>query len=241
MNIMSGTVSIIIPTFNEGENIKNMILEIKKVFEKAKIKGEVIVVDDNSPDGTGKIAEDVKKKDSSKNFGIKIIVRKKDRGLSTAVIEGFKHSEEDIIGVIDADFSHPVSKIPDLVKAIEEGYDIALGSRYIDEGGIKDWSFKRRMISKGATLLSRGLTSVKDPMSGFIFLKKKILTGAEFNPKGYKIALEIIVKTKSKKVKEIPYVFTDRRAGQSKMGFREIKNYMIHLFFLYSYKIRSKF
>lgn len=132
--------------------------------------------------------------------------------------------------------SHPPEKIPEMIKALRD-CDIVVGSRHIKGGGVENWSRGRKIISKGATKIARGLTNVKDPMSGFLFLKKSIIQGVNLNPKGYKIGLEILVKGNYKKVKELPYTFVDRKRGKSKLNKREIWNYLVHSLKLYWYRI----
>jgi len=219
-------ISIIIPTYNEKENIKKLCLTILNIFKKDNLSGEIIVVDDNSPDGTGKILDELK----IRYKNIKPLHRKCKKGLASAVIEGFNISKGDILGVMDADFSHPPEKISDLIKAIEEGYEISIGSRYVPGGKTMGWPVYRKIISWGATLISKILFNVpaKDPMSGYIFFNREILKGIKLNPKGFKINLEILVKTKSKKIKEIPIVFKNRKIGKSKLNLKEIKNYLVH-------------
>lgn len=154
-------ISIIIPTYNEKGNIKKLILKINDIFKE---DFEIIVVDDNSPDGTGKIVDKLKK------YNAKCIHRKSKLGLSSAVIEGFKAAKGDIIGVMDADFSHPPEKIPELIKPLKDNNaELTIGSRYIQGGKIKNWTAVRKIISKGAILLSLPLTRIKDPVSGFFF------------------------------------------------------------------------
>lgn len=220
--------SIIVPTFNEAENIEKLIVGVFSSYPEA----EIIVVDDNSPDGTAKIAEGLAGK-----YNVKVLCRMGERGLASAVIAGFKLASNDIMGVIDADFSHPLARIPDLVKKVTEGYDLVVGSRYTKGGRIENWPSFRRLTSKGAKLLARGLTGVKDPVSGFFFFRKKVLQGVSLNPTGYKIGLEVIVKGNYNKVAEVPITFTDRRVGQSKLNVKEYKNYITHLVRLYRYKL----
>lgn len=228
-------LSMVIPTYNEVENIPLIIERIFEVFKKNKIVGEVIVVDDNSKDGTGKAARKMGKK-----YDVKTIVRKNDRGLSSAVLRGFDEAKYDIVGVIDADLSHPPEVIPKMLKPIQKGkVDFTLGSRYIKGGGMDNWPFHRQMISKGATLMAAPLTKIKDPMSGFMMVKKDKLKGADLNPKGYKIALEILVKCKIKKFKEVPIIFKDRELGESKLNWKEQVNYLIHLKRLYHFKYKT--
>ncbi|MFH0860172.1 MAG: polyprenol monophosphomannose synthase [Candidatus Altiarchaeota archaeon] len=220
--------SVIVPTFREAENIGRLIEGVFSVFPEA----ELIVVDDDSPDGTARIAEGY-----TSRYDMKVLCRKGERGLASAVIAGFKLASNDIIGVIDADFSHPLESIPELVRKVEEGCDLVVGSRYTRGGRIENWPLLRRLTSRGAKLLARPLTSVKDPVSGFFFLRKKVLEGVSLNPTGYKIGLEVIVKGNYRKVAEVPITFTDRKVGKSKLSLREYRNYLIHLLRLYTYKL----
>jgi dolichol-phosphate mannosyltransferase len=139
---------------------------------------------------------------------------------------------------MDADLSHPPEKIPDLADPIIRGEaDIVIGSRYIDTGKIGDWSFRRKVSSKLATLAAKGLTKVKDPMSGFFFLKREVIENIELNPKGFKIALEILVKGKYDKVVEVPIFFKDRIYGETKLSSGVILDYLLQTLRLYIYKI----
>lgn len=227
------SVSILIPTYNEKENIGLLIPRIFGIFKKSRIKGEVVVVDDNSPDGTGEIAEKMKGK-----YRMKVIHRKAKLGLSSAVLDGLKEAEGDIIGVMDSDLSHPPELIPDLVKPIISNQaDITVGSRYVKGGGIKNWPFRRKIISRGASLLAKLLTSVKDPMSGFFFFKRNIVKNKVLKPSGYKIGLEIFVRGEYSKIREIPYTFVDRKSGKSKLSPKEDLAYLKHLVKLYWYKV----
>ncbi len=226
-------VSIIIPTYNEKGNITTLLKRIFLTFRKNKIKGEVIVVDDNSPDGTGLIAEKLKKK--YKN--LKVLQRKEKTGLSSAILDGLKIMQGKILGVMDADLSHSPEKIPLMLDVMKnENADFVIGSRYVKGGGIVGWNFYRRGVSKGANFLSRLVTSVKDSMSGFFLIKNKCIQGIKFNPKGFKICLEFIVKAKYNKIIEVPFVFKDRKKGKSKLSFKEYYNYLKHLFGLFCYK-----
>ena len=157
--------------------------------------------------------------------------------MSSAVLEGFKAASGSILVVMDADLSHPPEKIPEMVSKIESGEgEIVVGSRYIRGGSVEDWPFRRRIISKGATMLARWLTKVKDPMSGFFALKKSVIDGVDLNPVGYKIGLEILVKGKYSKVVEVPIHFANRKAGTSKLGGTEVLKYLDHVSMLYEHK-----
>ena len=226
-------ISIVIPTYNESENLPVLLERITDALTKSGIEGEVIIVDDDSPDETWKRAEELK--GSYKN--LKVLRRTDKRGLSSAVLDGFEMADSPVIGVMDADLSHPPEKIPELVDVINEGRaDITIGSRYIDEGGIEKWSFGRKIYSKVATLLVLGLTSVKDPMSGFFFLRKEVIENKDLNPRGFKIGLEILVRGDYNNVIEVPIFFADRMHGESKLGREVVIDYLVHLSNLYIYK-----
>jgi dolichol-phosphate mannosyltransferase len=229
------TVSVIIPTYNEAENIEKIVSEISSVFEKNDIKGEVLVVDDDSPDRTWEIAEGL-----ASRYNVRVLRRTENKGLSPAVVDGFSHARGDIIGVMDADLSHPTDAIPDMIAPLKRGADLTVGSRYISGGDIENWPLKRKVISRGATMLARGLTKVKDPMSGFFFFRRSVIDGVRLNPTGYKIGLEVIVKGRhGRRIEEVPYVFKDREVGQSKLNNTEILNFVVHLARLYGHRVRG--
>ncbi|MEX0920395.1 MAG: glycosyltransferase family 2 protein [Candidatus Pacearchaeota archaeon] len=219
-------LSLVIPTYNEKENIQILLRRIFNEFKKNKINGEVIVVDDNSPDGTGEILDKLKKKQKN----LKVIHREGKLGLSSAVLDGWRIAEGKVLGVMDADLSHPPEKIKELFLPIKEGEcDFSVGSRYIKGGRIKGWGILRKVMSKTATLLSRIYTKVKDPMTGFFMIRKEVIKKVSLNPKGFKILLEIIIKGKYRNIKEIPITFVDRQKGKSKAGTKEIFYYLQNL------------
>ncbi len=224
-------ISLITPTYNESKNIERLILGVFKDCYNFDV--ELIIVDDNSPDGTAKIAENL-----SKEYPVKVIKRESKLGLSSAVLAGFNSADGDIFGVIDSDLSHPTAKISELLQPIlDNEADLVIGSRLIKDGSVEEWPFYRKLISMIATSLARPLTKIKDPMSGFFFFKKEIIDNVKLNPLGYKILLEILVKGNYKTVKEIPYVFLNRSVGESKLNSREYFNYILHLKRLYAYKL----
>ena len=206
-------LSLLIPTYNEKENLVNLINLLKSEFIKNKIKGEILIIDDNSPDGTGKIAD----QEAKKSYLVKVIHRRKKEGLSAAVLAGIEASKEDIVGVMDADLSHPPKMIGTMFKLIrEEKADLVIGSRYIKDGKIEGWNTWRMIQSKVATLLSRPFTNVKDTMTGLFLIRKNCLKNKDLNPKGFKILLEIIIKSDCEKIIEVPFTFVDRQKGKSK-------------------------
>lgn len=224
-------LSLIAPTYNERENIPLLAQRIHQTLNGYDY--ELIIVDDNSPDGTAQVAENL-----SHQYPIKVICRKGERGLASAVIAGFNQAKGEILGVIDADLQHPPERIPELLQAIQEGADIAVASRYILGGGIEGWSARRRAISRGATMLARlalpSIRKVKDPLSGFFLLKRKVIEGVVLKPIGYKILLETLAKGRFSEVREIPYIFKERIWGESNLSLKEQANYLKHTLILAS-------
>tara|TARA_B100001123_G_scaffold436982_1_gene568344 strand:+ start:2076 stop:3239 length:1164 start_codon:yes stop_codon:yes gene_type:complete len=236
-------VSVIIPTYNESENIIQVLKSIGEHLPKD-VEIETIVVDDNSPDGTGKVVEDyITDAQNEAGYSINIIHRETKSGLSSAILDGIQHSSAETIVVMDSDLSHPPKIIPQLIKEIKtSGYDIAIASRYTDGGEVSGWSTKRKLISKGATGIAKAGLGVNesDPMSGFFAFKRKILEGIKFDAIGYKMLLEILVKTKGAKVKEIPYTFTDRTRGSSKLDSSTMFDFVTSVWKLYRYGHATK-
>jgi len=231
-------VSIIIPTYNESHNIIQILESIGEHLPK-NITAEAIVIDDNSPDGTGKIVEDYLKEIKHRvGYTIDIIHRKVKSGLSSAILHGIEHSSGETIVVMDGDFSHPPKIIPRLVDEINNSdCDIAIASRYTPGGAIKGWGVKRKMISKTATGIAKAGLGINqsDPMSGFFAFRRKIIKGLKIEAIGYKILLEILVKTKGVKVSEIPYTFSDRMYGSSKLNSSTMLDYVKSVWGLYRY------
>jgi len=231
-------VSIIIPTYNESENIIQVLKSIGEHIPKD-IATEAIVVDDNSPDGTGKIVEDyINDAQNKTGYTIGVIHRKTKSGLSSAILDGIQHSSGETVVVMDSDFSHPPKIIPQLIEEIKTSkYDIVIASRYTPGGKVSGWSAKRKLISKTAKGIAKvGLgINESDPMSGFFAFRRKILEGIKLDAIGYKMLLEILVKTKGAKVKEIPYTFTNRVYGYSKLDTSTMLDYVRSVWRLYRY------
>jgi len=231
-------VSIVIPTYNESENIQGILHMIKEHLPK-NTTVEAIVVDDNSPDGTGKIAEDYFKSLKEKTrYTISVINRKTKEGLSSAILKGVEQAKGKIVIVMDSDFSHPPQLIPKLVDVLKQSKtDIVVASRYLNGGTIQGWSLKRKILSKIGTIIAKKGLGIKqsDPMSGFFAFNKDIIRGINFDAIGYKFLLEMIVKVKDASIKEIPYTFLDRQNGKSKLGIKTILEFTHAVWNLYRY------
>ena len=229
-------LSIIVPTFQEAPNIPLLVKEIARDLKPVIPEWEVIIVDDDSRDGTVAACDSLQKQ----GLPLKLILRKNQQGLATAVLEGFTRAQAPIFVVMDGDLSHRPAAIPLLYQAIQNGAEFAMGSRYIPGGGTDDqWTFYRYLNSKFASLLARPLVAVSDPMSGFFALPRRLLERCEnLSPVGYKIGLELLVKCKPKPIKEVPIYFRTRTLGESKLTIRQQFFYLIHLRSLYKYKFK---
>ena len=229
-------VSIVVPTYQEAANLQTLILRIAKVMSgRFKDRYEIIIVDDNSKDGTDGVIRDL----AAQGYPVRLIIRLQERGLSTAVIRGFQGAKGNFLVCMDADLSHPPEAIPQLLDCFDdEEVDFVLGSRYISGGSTDgDWGLFRWLNSKVATLLAKPFVRVKDPMSGFFALRRSVFYNAiDLNPIGYKIGLELMVKCGCRKIREIPIHFINRRLGQSKMDLSQQINYLRHLKRLADYK-----
>jgi dolichol-phosphate mannosyltransferase len=216
-------LSIIMPTYNESQNITKVINIILDVISEGTM-AEIIVVDDNSPDGTGKVVAEYAEgleEEVRKRLHLEVINRPAKLGLSSAILAGVRASCGEVVVVMDSDMSHPPQTIPKMLEELNRSKcDIVVASRYVKGGRVHGWPFKRKVISKGATKIAQyslGIT-IKDPMSGFFAFKRHVIQGIKFDAIGYKMLLEVLVKAKSAKVKEIPYTFTNRRLGSSKIN-----------------------
>ena len=222
-------ITLILPTYNEKDNIEKVVKNILET--KAKIK--LLIIDDGSPDGTGVIADKLSKKYNA----VSVLHRKNERGLGSAIKYGFR-GKSDVYGVMDADQSHDPSIIPSMIKEMGRGADFVIGSRYVKGGGIANWPLYRKIVSRAATLIARPLTGVKDPVSGYFFVRKSVIESMKINPESCKICLDILVRGNYRKVVEVPYVFKNRSRGRTKiLNLREILRYMKYVLYLYCYKL----
>lgn len=223
--------SIAVPTYNEAGGIERLIVGLSEVFRANGLDGEIIVVDDNSPDGTGAIVDRL-----SAQYPVRCLHRPGKMGLSSGVIDAWKFArpESEALGAMDADFSHDAKIVPQMVAALASGeYGLAIGSRYVPGGGIENWPLKRKITSLVAIALAKPLTPVRDITSGFFLVRRRALEGVDLDPIGFKIGLEVIAKAHYGRALEVPYVFTDRVAGTSKLNQKEILNYLRQLARIY--------
>ncbi len=225
-------LTVVVPTFNERENLPALADTLFPALGMAGIRGELLVVDDDSPDGTAEAALAL-----AGRLPVRVLVRRGRTGLSSAVLEGVRAAAAPVVCVMDADLSHPPEAVPLLYFEVVTGADIAVGSRLVGGGGVEGWPLGRRLISKGATLLARPLTPVSDPMSGFFCFRRSLLVGARLEPEGYKILLEILARCDIARAVEVPYTFRDRRAGKSKLSGRVMRQYLSHLLRLYASRV----
>lgn len=228
-------VSLIIPTYNERENVPILLEEIFSIIESiSEIELEIIIVDDNSPDGTGEIAEKM-----SNKYPVKVIHRNGKKGLGSAVMEGFALSKNPYVGVMDADLSHDPSILPEMIKSIND-YDIIIGSRFNAQSYVENWRIDRKITSIIGVWLAKQLTSVSDPLSGYFLLKRKVISEFSLVSPGYKILLEILVKGNYSKIKEVPFRFRTREHSVSKLSSIEYFYFIKQLIFFYKMKFLGK-
>lgn len=227
-------LSVIIPTYNESKNIELMIIRVFDSLKRQKVNAELIVVDDSSPDGTADLATGM-----AKDYPVRVYIRTKRAGPGPAILDGIRLADAPVACVMDGDLSHPPEVLPEMYKLIKEGKALlVIGSRHVKGGSTSKWIWYRKFFSWGARMLGKFLTPVSDLTSGYFMFDKKILEGADINPIGCKVGLELMVKGNHQgKVVEYPIVFAERAAGESKMGWRETRQYVEHLLALSLYKI----
>jgi dolichol-phosphate mannosyltransferase len=226
------TLSLVVPTYNERDRLPDLVKAIFDAYQAGGVDGTLVVVDDNSPDGTGRVADDL-----ATRYPITVVHRAGKLGLGTAVVEGFRASDAQVVGVIDADLSHPPALVARMLGAmLESGADFVIGSRYIAGGGTGDWPLSREVMSRFACLLARGLTPVRDVTSGFFLVRRDLARNVTISAGGFKICLELLIRSAPKLVLEVPYVFQTRTTGQSKMNLKEALGYLTQLRDLRAYK-----
>jgi dolichol-phosphate mannosyltransferase len=224
-------LSLIIPTFNESQNIQEIIGILCKLLDRIIPDNyELIVVDDDSPDFTWvlacKLIPDYPQ--------LHVMRRETERGLSTAVIRGWQAAKGEILGVIDGDLQHPPEIIGQLWREMEKGAELSVASRNIEGGGVSEWSIIRRFLSRGAQVLGsivlpEVIGRLSDPMSGYFMVRRSAIFDKVLNPIGYKILIEVVARGKIKSIAESAYIFRERLAGASKVTWKQYVEYLEHL------------
>jgi dolichol-phosphate mannosyltransferase len=230
--------SVILPTYNERENLPLMMSMLNKAFTEASLDWEVVIVEDNSPDGTLEVAKQLQ--DIFGENRMIIHARPGKMGLGSAYMDGLKYCRGDFIFLMDADMSHHPKHISEFIaKQAEKDYDVVTGTRYAHGGGIAGWDFKRILTSRGANLLANLLLNpgVSDLTGSFRLYKKSVIEDLMRSVKGktYVFQMEVIVRAKQKRysVAEVPIIFVDRLYGESKLGANEILSYLKGLWALF--------
>ncbi len=232
-NTIGTVLTLVLPTYNESANLPGMLAEITRVL--GSVPHEIIVVDDNSPDQTWKLAEDLR----AHYPQLKVLRRTDKRGLSSAVVDGFLLGSGSVLAVMDADGQHDCALLIRLYEKVQAEGGIALGSRYVKGGDIGEWDGGRARMSKTATQLAMWVlrrpdaAAVKDPMSGFFAINRELFLEAQprLKPKGFKILLDILVHVRpGTAIHELPMQFGVRRAGESKLDWKVQLQYLEYLY-----------
>jgi dolichol-phosphate mannosyltransferase len=224
---MSGEAWLILPTYNEAENIRDIVAASGEVLARAAPEGfRILVVDDGSPDGTGRIVDEL----ASEHDWVRVLHRTEKNGIGPAYLAGFSHALAEGAGYVmemDSDFSHDPADLARLLAAVRNGADLALGSRYVDGGGVRDWGLVRRLVSEGGSTYARIVLGLKirDLTGGFKCFRREVLEAIEFErvrSQGYAFQVELTYRAVQAgfRVVEVPIVFRDRERGTSKMSWR---------------------
>jgi dolichol-phosphate mannosyltransferase len=230
-------LALVIPTLCEAENIGGLLRHVRSVLEPLQVQYEILVVDDDSCDGTAAVVSGIAQDDPR----VRLLVRKGERGLSGAILHGWQRTDAPVLAVMDADLQHPPELLPQLIFAMEQGRDLVIGSRYTPGGDLGQWNPIRRMLSAAAVWVTLPLQKrrlrAKDPMSGFFMVRRRCLPQAAFQTSGFKLLLEILVRGKIQSVAEVPFAFGLRYRGASKANVRVAWDYGKLLVRLYAGKL----
>lgn len=229
-NVALADCTVVIPTYNERENIGELI---QRILEMSRFR--VLVVDDNSPDGTAEVVAAL----AANEPRVGLLLRPEKRGLGSAYVAGFRRALAEgaaFICEMDADFSHDPSYLPQLLAAAETRYDLALGSRYVPGGGTTDWGIIRQLISRGGNLYARAILGlpVMDATGGFRCYRRRVLETInldDIQSNGYAFQIELVYRTMRAgfRIGELPIIFPDRRVGRSKMSRRIVLEALINV------------
>jgi dolichol-phosphate mannosyltransferase len=224
-------LSLVVPTYNERPNIQPLVERISEILDRV-LDGryELIVVDDDSPDLTWEVAQSL----CADYPQLQVVRRQQERGLATAVIRGWQTAEGQILGVIDSDLQHPPEMLLEMLTAIDQRADLVVASRNVEGGGVSDWGFIRRFLSRGAQLLGliilpNVIGRVSDPMSGYFMVRRSAIAERDMDPIGYKILIEVLGRGEIDRITEVGYVFQERKEGASKVTWKQYLEYIEHL------------
>jgi dolichol-phosphate mannosyltransferase len=222
--------ALVIPTLNEVGNITSVLDRAVAALSHAEVPWNILVVDDESSDGTAQVVQRYFESEPR----VRLVTRTAQSGLAGAITYGWAQTDADLIGVMDADLQHPPELLPNLIVAVANGADLAIASRYANNGSVENWSWLRKAVSRVAVLASRPVQRqtlrVQDPMSGFFVLRRQCITGLEFQPAGFKLLLEILARGRINSVAEVPFTFASRHSGASKANAMTAVHYFVLLY-----------
>jgi dolichol-phosphate mannosyltransferase len=227
--VTAAAFTIVIPTYNERDRLGVLLERVFGACDRERLAVEVVIVDDNSADGTGLVADEW-----ARSRRVRVIHRAGKLGLGSAVLEGFAIAQTEIVGVMDGDLSHPPELLPQLFRTMQEGnFDLTVASRYVSGGGTSNFPIGRWLLSRAGCWLARPLTPVRDAMSGFFLIRRTHLDGFRTSVQGFKIGLELFVRSHPRRLAEVGYVFVGRTVGESKMSVAEGTGFLRQLISLY--------
>jgi dolichol-phosphate mannosyltransferase len=228
-SVRAADLTMVVPTYNERDRLAELVEALFEETAQHDLELELVIVDDNSPDGTGALADDL-----ARTRRVRVLHRPGKLGLGTAVVAGFAVATAPVVGVMDADFSHPPALVPRMFDAMRANTaDLVVASRYVAGGSTPNWPFRRRLLSRVACLLARPLSPIRDAASGFFLIRASLARSVTIKAGGFKICLELLVRGWPTRLVELPYRFDDRELGESKMSLREAAGYLVQLRDLY--------
>jgi dolichol-phosphate mannosyltransferase len=221
----------VVPTLDEAATLPEFVEEASAVLDRL-LPGEyeLIVVDDDSADGTWRAALEL----AARFPALRVLRRTEESGLASAVVRGWQLARGSVLGAIDADLQHPPEVCERLWREIERGAELAVASRHVPGGGVSDWALRRRVLSRaaqvfGLVILPGVLARVTDPLSGYFLVRRAAVEGVPLRPEGYKILVEVLGRGRARWIAEVPYVFRERGQGASKATARVYADYVRHL------------
>lgn len=243
MNVLTKSqenLLLVIPTLREAANLPTLLARVQTSLDSSSSPWEVVVVDDDSRDGTAELVNAF----SAKDPRFRLLVRKGERGLAGAILHGWQNSRAELLGVMDADLQHPPHILPQLLDAIAAGHDLVIGSRYVAGAHLGTWNRLRAFLSAAAVWITRAVQKsclrVHDPLSGFFLIRRRCLQDVQLQTSGFKLLLEILVRAHVHSVVEVPIRFGVRSHGRSKAGLRVACDYLQLLLRLYSDRLLQR-